>query len=119
MLPFDLHVLGLPLAFILSQDQTLRCNKSLTIDLKCVFNLLILSSLIQRTSSKTNKSFFKKDCKSNINIKPAMLISKSFLSIILKNFYLKHYKSFFKKDCKSNINIQLKILISKSFYLLS
>ena len=25
-LPCDLHVLGLPLAFILSQDQTLRCN---------------------------------------------------------------------------------------------
>ena len=25
-IPFDLHVLGLPLAFILSQDQTLRCN---------------------------------------------------------------------------------------------
>ena len=26
-LPFDLHVLSLPLAFILSQDQTLRCMK--------------------------------------------------------------------------------------------
>ena len=26
--PFDLHVLGLPLAFILSQDQTLHCNVS-------------------------------------------------------------------------------------------
>jgi len=26
VLPLDLHVLGLPLAFILSQDQTLRCN---------------------------------------------------------------------------------------------
>ena len=25
-LPFDLHVLGLPLALILSQDQTLRCR---------------------------------------------------------------------------------------------
>jgi hypothetical protein len=25
MLPFDLHVLSLPLAFILSQDQTLHC----------------------------------------------------------------------------------------------
>ena len=25
MLPLDLHVLGLPLAFILSQDQTLHC----------------------------------------------------------------------------------------------
>ena len=27
MLPLDLHVLGLSLAFILSQDQTLRCIK--------------------------------------------------------------------------------------------
>ena len=27
VLPLDLHVLGLPLAFILSQDQTLRCIK--------------------------------------------------------------------------------------------
>ena len=25
-IPYDLHVLGLPLAFILSQDQTLRCT---------------------------------------------------------------------------------------------
>ena len=29
LLPLDLHVLGLPLAFILSQDQTLRCIYSL------------------------------------------------------------------------------------------
>ena len=29
-LPSDLHVLGLPLAFILSQDQTLRCTIALT-----------------------------------------------------------------------------------------
>ena len=28
MLPLDLHVLGLSLAFILSQDQTLRCKKN-------------------------------------------------------------------------------------------
>ena len=27
VLPLDLHVLGLPLAFILSQDQTLHCNE--------------------------------------------------------------------------------------------
>jgi hypothetical protein len=26
VLPLDLHVLSLPLAFILSQDQTLRCK---------------------------------------------------------------------------------------------
>ena len=35
-LPFDLHVLGLPLAFILSQDQTLRC----TIDFLVFFSVL-------------------------------------------------------------------------------
>jgi len=29
-LPFDLHVLSLPLAFILSQDQTLRCKENLS-----------------------------------------------------------------------------------------
>jgi hypothetical protein len=34
MLPFDLHVLSLPLAFILSQDQTLRCNYNFNIVLK-------------------------------------------------------------------------------------
>ena len=34
--PFDLHVLGLPLAFILSQDQTLRCN---IVVLKFILNL--------------------------------------------------------------------------------
>ena len=28
VLPLDLHVLSLPLAFILSQDQTLHCNVS-------------------------------------------------------------------------------------------
>jgi hypothetical protein len=28
-LPLDLHVLGLPLAFILSQDQTLHCMLSI------------------------------------------------------------------------------------------
>ena len=38
-LPLDLHVLGLPLAFILSQDQTLHC-KSLLILLKVYFFLI-------------------------------------------------------------------------------
>ena len=35
-LPFDLHVLGLPLAFILSQDQTLRCNIVLLFVFLCI-----------------------------------------------------------------------------------
>ena len=39
MLPLDLHVLGLPLAFILSQDQTLRCIKRwiIIVELKLLF----------------------------------------------------------------------------------
>ena len=37
MLPLDLHVLGLSLAFILSQDQTLRCIKKFNIlSLECI-----------------------------------------------------------------------------------
>ena len=31
-LPLDLHVLSLPLAFILSQDQTLHCKKCKSLD---------------------------------------------------------------------------------------
>ena len=35
LLPFDLHVFGLPLAFILSQDQTLRCKRVKSL-FKCI-----------------------------------------------------------------------------------
>ena len=59
MLPFDLHVLSLPLAFILSQDQTLRCNykfnivlglsniTSNEITLRCFF-LFLLTSIFSK-----------------------------------------------------------------------
>ena len=59
MLPFDLHVLSLPLAFILSQDQTLRCNykfnivlglsniTSNEITLRC-FSLFLLTSIFSK-----------------------------------------------------------------------
>jgi hypothetical protein len=46
LLPHDLHVLSLPLAFILSQDQTLHC--------KCC---LILTLLIQRINV-SNRIYF-------------------------------------------------------------
>ena len=50
MLPLDLHVLSLPLAFILSQDQTLHCiilyNSELVSDTYDVshFQLLLRSN---------------------------------------------------------------------------
>ena len=60
-IPLDLHVLGLPLAFILSQDQTLHCmffldslkvmTRSGLSLLGCsIFNILMISSLF--TNSK-------------------------------------------------------------------
>ena len=44
LLPHDLHVLSLPLAFILSQDQTLHCKLDLTLTLitSKVINVCIL-----------------------------------------------------------------------------
>ena len=53
-IPCDLHVLGLPPAFILSQDQTLRCNIALLL----LFRLKGLSCLVfpQPTTTKTTAS---------------------------------------------------------------
>ena len=63
MLPLDLHVLGLPLAFILSQDQTLRCKNfefyvvskifAISIILRCFLHF----SIFQRTFLLIIKSF--------------------------------------------------------------
>ena len=47
VLPLDLHVLSLPLAFILSQDQTLHC-------INCLFCLFKKQSLV--SFKNTNKS---------------------------------------------------------------
>ena len=64
LLPFDLHVLSLPLAFILSQDQTLRCiykkfnffrSESLLLELTKLVHLaffLCCCSKFERTSIK-------------------------------------------------------------------
>ena len=48
LLPLDLHVLSLPLAFILSQDQTLRCKKLLT--------LITYLSVLKLFTSNTSKN---------------------------------------------------------------
>ena len=50
MLPFDLHVLGLPPAFTLSQDQTLQ--------LKFLASLQMSDQASRRLHSNTTKSLF-------------------------------------------------------------
>ena len=56
MLPLDLHVLGLSLAFILSQDQTLRCK----IKFVCLAqnNLNLLCTLLTGTVIILNSEFW-------------------------------------------------------------
>ena len=44
--PFDLHVLGLPLAFILSQDQTLRCTIVFLKFFFCISGSALMFSLV-------------------------------------------------------------------------
>ena len=64
-IPFDLHVLGLPLAFILSQDQTLRCNikvkyfprSDVTQFFTCVSSLFYLFPIFSMNSSAFRLSF--------------------------------------------------------------
>ena len=51
MLPLNLHVLGLPLAFILSQDQTLHCKKLKSTGYDVSY-LKFTAALFQRTFSK-------------------------------------------------------------------
>ncbi len=46
LLPFDLHVLGLPLAFILSQDQTLHCKRVDFLTKKEIIIMICLDYLI-------------------------------------------------------------------------
>ena len=51
MLPLDLHVLSLPLAFILSQDQTLRCKYK-------KFKYPLLQVFVSQKSTKLVKPCF-------------------------------------------------------------
>ncbi len=48
LLPLDLHVLGLPLAFILSQDQTLHSKENLIKISACPVLLKIVIAPIER-----------------------------------------------------------------------
>ena len=71
MLPLDLHVLSLPLAFILSQDQTLHCIKNNVLleswllnflkgiwQINTTFLFLSILPVIQRTNLKRAVIFF-------------------------------------------------------------
>ena len=109
-LPLDLHVLGLPLAFILSQDQTLHCKNKLFINLSSNLKGIVWNY----SFSRVNKTFLaaqisSKNCiyrhlavldsffnrlpflwrKSVAKVRQVFLISKYFWSFFWKTFFLR------------------------------
>jgi hypothetical protein len=67
-LPFDLHVLSLPLAFILSQDQTLRC-KEILIPSYCNHHISMTITITQKLLLFFSSVFFD-------NLKPYAFLSR-------------------------------------------
>ena len=86
LLPFDLHVLSLPLAFILSQDQTLRCikfkfNNQIEIPwISCWLFLTIFSSF-----PKNLFPFFQREREDNTFFLRKKSLIKNNLTRLLKN----------------------------------
>ena len=114
MLPLDLHVLGLSLAFILSQDQTLRCMISFYFFYTTcwlvteTFTRLVLLFLSIVISSRIACFFHSKtDCK-----------SKGFILILQKNPSFFHCcPSLPKSVCKSkNFHSYLQIFLALFLY---
>ena len=114
MLPLDLHVLGLSLAFILSQDQTLRCMISFTF----LHNLLARDGdfYSSRTTFFVYCNFFKDRLlffirKRTANLRVSFLFSK-------KNPSFFHYcPSLPKSVCKSKaFSFYLQIFFSLFLY---
>ena len=97
MLPLDLHVLGLPLAFILSQDQTLHCIKInvlleswLLLLVKELtdkyYNFLSLKTSKSKNRLKNPRSYFRngKWCKGKSNILNLQIFQELFLQSLFE-----------------------------------
>ena len=97
MLPFDLHVLGTPPAFILSQDQTLMFNLSTVWTIAFVFRrdlsrLLFLGSSVRRVLFVLFKNF--RDCITVQLSRFSVVVCDSFVNITQPFSFV---NNFFKK----------------------
>ena len=115
MLPLDLHVLSLPLAFILSQDQTLHCIKN---------NVLLESWLLNFLKGiwQINTTFLFLSILPVIqitNLKRAVIFFITFRTAKICNLF-QSTKSFFKNFCifffaPSSEN-RIRLLIEQLFF---
>ena len=124
MLPLDLHVLSLPLAFILSQDQTLHCiisyiilslsltliihSKELTLLDKLFFSVLasctVFSLFNELISLSCENPFFERGCKG------------THYFLICNSFVKKFSKNFFEADLHASVLVRTQGLISHPFF---
>ena len=92
MLPLDLHVLSLSLAFILSQDQTLRCSN-------CFMSLLKIPSFLQ------------------VQVFLTVFILNTCTTVVYVNFSKSSFQSFLsKRGAKVRIFIFIFQIFFESFF---
>ena len=108
MLPLDLHVLSLSLAFILSQDQTLRCSNcfmsllkiplffQVQVFLLTVFILNTCTTVVYVNFSKNSSQSFlsKRGAKVRIFIFIFQIFSKFFRFIFFGSFFRNDFRTF-------------------------
>ena len=107
MLPLDLHVLSLSLAFILSQDQTLRCSNCFMSLLKIplffqvqvfltVFILNTCTTVVYVNFSKNSSQSFlsKRGAKVRIFIFIFQIFSKFFFDLFFRKFFRNDFRTF-------------------------
>ena len=107
MLPLDLHVLSLSLAFILSQDQTLRCSNCFMSLLKIplffqvqvfltVFILNTCTTVVYVNFSKNSSQSFlaKRGAKVRIFIFIFQIFSKFFFDLFFRKFFRDGFRTF-------------------------
>ena len=112
-LPLDLHVLGLSLAFILSQDQTLRCiflflfsytfeasPDRIDFFLSYFTVLHLLLQFLQWTSLSNGGPVASPFCESAAKILPFPLTFQIFLNVFFELFFYE-MKTFSFSDCYS------------------
>ena len=111
-LPLDLHVLGLSLAFILSQDQTLRCiffilyytfealPDRIDFFLSSFTVLHLLLQFLQWTSLSNGGPVASPFCESAAKILPFSITFQIFLNVFFELFFYE-MKTFSFSDCYS------------------
>ena len=100
---FDLHVLGMPPAFILSQDQTLQKKYFFELSLTCYSKIDVLLSF-QRTFFQV--AFLSKDF---LYYNKVLNLSQHFFELFLKTFYSFFVFSFSEKTINTLPNLISKV----------